>query len=351
MSESIRECALASCTAVGDDGECMEGLESCISCPNFGLVSKQDDATTSEESVVESVSEASSLVRLPEGSDLNMLSCETILSRSHGRIVFVAGLAESGKTTLLAELYEKFQRGPFAGYLFAGSSTLLGFEHRCFLSRTSSEEDSPETERTKIGEQILHLTLALEKDPSCRVELLFTDLAGELFRQARDAIQSCQELHLLKRADHVVLLVNGDRLPDPTKRHSAFGDCEQLLGRMLDANMICEGALVDVVITKYDKWHECETDPAFGGFLKAKSKLLTRKFGKRVKQLRVLHVAARPDSSSGVEHGLNLDLLFKNWIANAAVPKIEVLEPTDESVRTYDHFLGSYGLQSKKQAT
>lgn len=322
----------------------MEGLESLKSCPNYRFDTEADllDDTSLPDTKDEADAELSCRIDLPAGDNLNISTCEVVMNRSHGRVVFVAGLAESGKTTLLAELYEKFQRGPFSGYLFAGSSTLIGFEYRCFLSRTCSGEDSPETERTKIGDQILHFTVAREKDISHRVEMLFTDLAGELFRQAKNSVQACQELHLLKRADHVALLINGDRLPDATKRHSAFGDCEHLLGRMLDAEMITKSTFVDIVITKYDKWHKCESVPAFMQFMKSKKKSLTKKFSNRVNKLRVLHVAARPDSDSEIEHGLNLDSLFNTWVEETAVAPVKIEEPTLNSPRMYDHFSSGF---------
>jgi hypothetical protein len=60
-----------------------------------------------------------------------------------------------GKTTLLASLHDAFQRKPFAGFLAAGSRTLLGFEERCFDSRAPSEAQEPKTLRTTPAEVLL----------------------------------------------------------------------------------------------------------------------------------------------------------------------------------------------------
>ena len=77
-------------------------------------------------------------VQLHEGDDLTISKASKITRSCVTRFITLAGAAESGKTTLLASIYECFQKGGFADYYFAGSLTLPGYEKRCHLSRIES---------------------------------------------------------------------------------------------------------------------------------------------------------------------------------------------------------------------
>ena len=96
------------------------------------------------------------LLDLPHGNGLSAAETVAITRRALTSVVLFAGTAGCGKTTLLASLYLLFQRGPFAGYNFAGSDTLVGFEERVSLARTASGRDAPTTPRTRVSEY-LHL--------------------------------------------------------------------------------------------------------------------------------------------------------------------------------------------------
>ena len=78
------------------------------------------------------------LLDLPHGKGLKASETAAITRRALTSVVLFAGTADCGKTTLLATLHLLFQRGPFAGYNFAGSDTLVGFEDRVSLARTAS---------------------------------------------------------------------------------------------------------------------------------------------------------------------------------------------------------------------
>jgi hypothetical protein len=87
-------------------------------------------------------------VSLPGTDEFTLMSASEITVAHLTRVIVVAGEADSGKTTLLASLIDRFQRGPFSDYRFAGCKTLMGFEQRCHLARLKSGGTIPDTDRT-----------------------------------------------------------------------------------------------------------------------------------------------------------------------------------------------------------
>src|SRR5438552_2319796 len=106
----------------------------------------------SEHTVDGRADDPSTLLDLPHGKGLKAPDTTTITKRALTSVVLFAGTASCGKTTLLATLHLLFQQGPFAGYNFAGSDTLVGFEDRVSLTRTSSGRSAPTTPRTTVSE-------------------------------------------------------------------------------------------------------------------------------------------------------------------------------------------------------
>src|SRR5687767_14635843 len=100
---------------------------------------------------------------LPDGEALTAQRATAITAAAPTRVVILAGAEDSGKTTLLTSLYEKFLQGRFADHLFAGSATLPAYEQRCHRARIQSGAVDPDTERTKgLDVRLLHLKLRHE---------------------------------------------------------------------------------------------------------------------------------------------------------------------------------------------
>src|SRR5258708_4978508 len=97
----------------------------------------------------DSVDEA--VVGLETGAPLNASETEILRRHRRTRLVVLAGDSKSGKTTLLASIFLRFQQGPFGDYLFAGSHTLMGFEARCWPSRAASLGLKATTIKTPAG--------------------------------------------------------------------------------------------------------------------------------------------------------------------------------------------------------
>jgi len=92
-----------------------------------------------------------SFIDLPRGQALTTSEASQISSAKRSQLIVIAGEVKSGKTTLLTSLFHCFQKGPFSGYMFAGSKTLVGFDLRCFYARTACEKDRMDTARTIPG--------------------------------------------------------------------------------------------------------------------------------------------------------------------------------------------------------
>ena len=134
-----------------------------------------------------SQSAAGKFLGLPSADVLSIEEANQITRSAMTRVIVPIGFESVGKTTLLAEVYEKFNVGEFAGMRFTSSMTLHGFEQRAHLARAASGLGDSTTERTRFAEpEFLHLELTPIEDPSSSRDILFADCAGEVFpRNAR----------------------------------------------------------------------------------------------------------------------------------------------------------------------
>ena len=126
------------------------------------------------------------------------------------KVIVLAGAVESGKTTLVTTIYHLLNKGPLAGYWFAGSETLLGFEQRSYLARTSSDNVYARMGKTRRGilDAILHIKLC-KCQSNMLVDLLITDFSGEDFKSISGNVELAKaEFGAIKRADFIALLID-----------------------------------------------------------------------------------------------------------------------------------------------
>lgn len=261
--------------------------------------------------------EAEGFIQLPSGDGFDPQSASIVTCAAPTQLIVLAGASDSGKTTLLASIYDMFQVAPFAGYLFAGSLTLPALERRCHLARIASMRSTPDTERTKGTEDtLLHLRVRKEDCSRPSQDVLFTDLGGERFRLAKDSTDECRRLELLLRADHFVLLVDGAKLASVEDRHEAQVSAAMLLRSCLDAEMLGPHAYVDVLFAKWDLVAPELGRHGLEKFLEEVRSQFEERFARRVASLRFFQVAARPTEPS-LPFGHNLDQVVPSWIEDA----------------------------------
>jgi hypothetical protein len=252
------------------------------------------------------------LLDLPHGKGLKAAGTSAIMRRALTSVVLFAGTADSGKTTLLATLHLLFQRGTFAGYNFAGSDTLEGFEERVRLARTASGRTSPATPRTTISEY-LHLRVRDEAGSQPIRDVLLCDLWGDDFREAKDNVDACQNLTIISRADRFVLLIDGGKLAKADSRQSAKNDPLMLLRNCLQTGRLGKDSVVDVLTTKWDIIENNDERDDVIGFVGHVEDEVRDRLDGRVARLRFARVASHPFLGD-LPLGHGLAELFPDWV-------------------------------------
>jgi len=317
-------CKEQACT-VATDGECYEGLSHLSACPNYIPVSDEDLGVDEdfEEADNEDAGESDATGSFPlsvdlyRGGELDYTTSLRITLSALTRVVVLAGPNDSGKTTLLASIFEHFFREPLAGYLFAGSESLPPFDERCHLSRTDSLRQTEDTERTKsFSEQtMLHLCVRDEALRERARHLLLSDIRGELFKAAITSKVEAQRIKILKRADHLSVLVDGAQLADLSNRNQAATAAKMTLRSFIEAEMIGTRTYVDVLFTKDDLIQITDRENKTTDFLKVTEDEIMRKHEHQVKRLRFHRIAVRV--AEGVR-SYGLPELFRSWVEDSA---------------------------------
>lgn len=295
--------------------------------------------TDGHASGAESTSPTPSVVALPPGDALTPQEASRLTIARRCQLIVIAGPADSGKTTLITTLFHLFQKGSYAGYLFAGSETLVGFDKRCHLARITSGGDRADTDRTIPGESrhLLHLRLRQESLESLK-DILISDVSGEEFREAKNSIDECRRLPLLRRADHFVLLIDGHKLAQLASRHGVRSDAMMLLQCCLDAGQLGSMSFVDVLFSKWDLVEQSDsTDTA--EFASAIEQNIAQRFGQRFARIRFARIAARPDTNA-LPLGHGLDAVFPSWVEQRSPVQSDLpaLEFSDLATE-FDRFL------------
>lgn len=193
-----------------------------------------------------------------EGTDgtralaLTTREANALNARRRPTVLVLAGGVKCGKTSVYAAIYERLSRGPFAGRVFAGSATIPGFEARCYYWRTSSGLASPAMKHTQAPDlPWLHLRLRDVELEHAPADLLFGDFDGEFFEQLiKNEVQPA-ELPFLHRADHVGVVVDGERISNPETRAAEIQDLEYLADALMKDERWAPPSLL-FVITKLD---------------------------------------------------------------------------------------------------
>ncbi len=251
-------------------------------------------------------------IELYSGAALSATDADVITLRSRTQLVVFAGAEGSGKTTVLTSIYERLNEGVFAGLKFAGSRSLLGFEEICHLNRLASGGTQPDTQRTRLTDdtKYYHLALRAAESQIERRNILLSAMSGELFRMAKDSQEEAQRLTFLRRADTIVVLVDGERLATTAQRTNAQADAADILESLLDANMVSPNCHVEIVFSKLD----CiiaAGQPALDFLAKTQVKF-EGKFRHRVPNFSFRMIAARPAPSSAPVDGGLADA-FVSW--------------------------------------
>ena len=191
-------------------------------------------------------------VMLATCADAMTLEQARALSGRRGvRLVLVMGEAGTGKTALLAALWQRLlERGELGGHALAGSRTALGLERRAYWQRLDARQSAPRMPPSDPAEAMLHLRM--RRPDGNLIELLLSDLAGEQFERIREGRALVAELPWATRADRVVVLLDGAALEEPGESEIAVTRAERLLLSLQTSDALRASARIALVLTKSD---------------------------------------------------------------------------------------------------
>jgi len=274
-------------------------------------------------SVAEKVKETDGIIDLPSGKELNEKAAVKFSGDHHTRLIVLAGPVKGGKTTLLTSLYELFQWGPVADQNFAWSVTLPGFEQKCHQARTASDNPTAETQRTPYAgpdPYYLHLRTAPASGQPPKTDFLFTDVSGEMFDHAVNSEEECKLLTFVKRAAHLVLLIDGAKVVQDN-RNVVVQKTKSILRCLLDSEMISPFCYVTVVWAKCDYFATVppRNRKAIAKFREDVEADFITSFSDRLpaERFRFMEIAARPKEDPQMGFGKGVVELFRFWLERA----------------------------------
>ena len=309
-------CSAEGCPVV-ETGRCLEGFDPPSECPHISLTppdaeaqaSSEEDGVPLEDEDAVGEEEISKLdeptVELGGGESLTIPLADQTATRYGAQVVLIAGDFQSGKTTLLAELYGRFLKGPYEGWSFAGSDCIRALDARYHGTRESSGLAHPDVPRTEDEEMRL-VDLRVER-AGTRVPLMLSDIRGELFDSIVEGAPVEEAVPLAARADKLVILVDGEKVADSFQRAGVASWYMQLIGGLTEPGGVPPGTRTAVVLSKADLVEEENSQ----WFTAEAQKMRALAAARGLAASEIFSIAARPDLSP--HEPLELPPLFE-WL-------------------------------------
>jgi hypothetical protein len=182
---------------------------------------------------------------------MTLAQARSLSGRRGARLVLLMGEAGTGKTALLAALWQRLlERGELAGHSLAGTRTALAFERRAHWARLDARTPQARFPPTPTGEALLHLRV--RRPDGVRVELLLADLGGEQFERVREGRSLSAEIPWAARLDRAIVLVDAQALAQPGESEIAITRAQRLVLALETSGAVRESARIALVLTKAD---------------------------------------------------------------------------------------------------
>lgn len=293
---------------------------------NVGIINTSDsEIEKSESDEIENINNRqeepniveNSLFDLPLGKALTLKDTYRITASKDTKFVVFAGPSGCGKTTLVTSLYQLFLKGIVGDYYFVRSNTLQGFESRAFYTRVISNSTEPQTIKTRVGmsESILHLEL-WNCTKNEKATFLLSDFSGEDFRSSIANIDVMRrDFSIIKRADIVVVLVDGEKITNLKTRNSCILQLADLIRTISDAGLFASSVLIEIVVSKYDIVIEKSIEnPEIKSFLEKKITSLVD-LSKNVSGAEVVqfNITAMPRHTDNINVGEGVGQMLESW--------------------------------------
>ncbi|PZX01986.1 hypothetical protein DFS28_101336 [Pseudomonas sp. 478] len=292
---------------VSETGRCVEGFE-LDKCLQYG----REPEEISEEEEIEDADVSTPFVQLRGAETLSLEDASKLLRAAPTRVIAIVGPSDSGKTSLIAGLYELFQEGPIGDISFSRSTTLHAFEQTCHDARSASRRTTPHIHRTRRGEvRFYHLDISGAGTPKF-LTLALADRAGEEYKGAADDASAGIVFPEIQRADTLTLLVDGHRHLDSGARHNLRSEIIMIIQALVDGGALQNGQRLAVVLTKID---QIVGNPNEERALTEFSKLVTKigeLFPDTFTKIVSFKIAASP-KSGGMRRGTGVAELLDFW--------------------------------------
>lgn len=254
------------------------------------------------------------------GNALDSNQIYGITAKEKTKMVVLAGLAGSGKTTIETSIYQMFQRYTMAGLFFAGSNTIQGYEQRAYYTRTRSRGLVPMTQRTSLemGQSFLHLRL-WKKETDDYTNLLFADLSGEAFESHIGCVNDVKkDYSFMDRADYFVGVLDGELLNDKRERNNTISGMIELVRTFCDAEVIGKECVLQIIFSKCDVF-----GPEIEPILEKAKQRISKKFHDKFCDISFFKVAAMPEDTEVLSFGYGLEELLRSWLEKKRKVKSE----------------------------
>jgi hypothetical protein len=316
-----------------EGGSCLEGIDVTKNeCPHF-YVDETNEGKQEVDVYVEP--QKKHLINLFTGKEMSFSETSIITNSKDCKLIVVVGESKSGKTTLLAEYFINFQKGPFCNYLFSGSLTQIGFEERCYKAAVESGNENSDTVHTRSMEfSFLHLSLKPEDEISKPSHhFLFSDISGERFRDAKMSTILMRELTIMKAADFVLFLIDGEKIANLNTRSLAIEEAKTFIQKALDEQIFDLNTNLKIALSKWDFLSE-DTSFSFENRIK---KPFRDRFSTRLKILDFTEIAARPKDNK-IPAGMGLCKLLAEWDNTNISTHSNDMEKSVNSDRAFHRF-------------
>ncbi|MBY6153377.1 hypothetical protein KUV47_09155 [Vannielia litorea] len=321
---------------VARTGVCALGSDPIDSCDEYEAEEAELD-TGEFEDELEAEERPVEAKRLLHRSE--MLSRSELCSMQQAEattVVSLVGDVTAGKTTLIAALYDSFCRGPFAGYSFRSSRTLIAFARRLHKALVRSDLALPETDRTsrQDGVGFLHLTVVDRSGPR---HLLIADRSGEDFQAARNDTNLIAGLWELPMADRICFILDAGKIANPDTRTGYKRRFKQQIWALLNNGAVSDNAVLEIVTTKLDKLAlKPDKEPVLDQLVEFENEVV-EEFDTIGHTIGVRRVCAMPRSNFEVGR-IGLQELFQGWLSLRPLKDVTP-EPSVSPARWVDRML------------
>jgi Double-GTPase 2 len=284
---------------------------------NFGELEPDEEP---REELTDISRHTGGLIDIYSGKALELGDVNRISGAAISRLIILAGMPDAGKTTLLLSLMHLFQTEPeFEDYIFAGSETLLDFEEKAHPSKAESENLEEKTVRTPIGSPtFLHLAV-FSNTTGETINLLFTDISGELFRSLKDNTEECKKFTLAKRADHFAILFDAERITTFKDRASTKTSGIGIIKSLIQAGTLKPHTRIQIIFSRWDLYLQKGQDPEHDQYIDLLKKDLQTQFGDSF-ELDFVEVSARPKNGP-LKFGYGIEKIFPKWVNQSILDK------------------------------